>query len=662
MSNKKIKVAAYTRINTQDGGLEESRSSQIGYYSELIQNNPQWEYVGVYVDDVSGVKEIREEFERMLGDAQAGNIDIIITNSISRFTQSKVRLVEIIRKLTALGVDIIFEEQGINTMSDDGKLLLSVLEDYIQADSKLKSEESRQRIRKNFEEGKGWFHNLYGYNFINRSLEPNNKQAAIIRRIFDEYVRGLSPEMIADKLNNDNIMREKDRPWNSLMISRIVANERYAGHSLLQKTYKTDASSKVAINQGELPMSLVENTHPAIVSQELFDKAQKMREIRGIIYKYNSGKLPVDKKYEDKILAALKNSKAGLHKLYGYDYDGIRLTPNKNQANVVCRIFDEYNRGISPYIIADKLETDGAPAMLGGKWNANRVSKIIGYEEYAGHRVIRKRISATGEVVTYCIENTHEAIISQDIFDTAQDMRKLRSELFSTVNDKLYENVNGELRPLYGFDFVDGEFVSNKSEAAVVKRVFEEYIRGASTFTIAEELNNDGFLTVYGNKWHKKAIEKLLHNSFYTKITGDDALKRVNKMRQIRSIAFAKKEDKEKLAMQSDLKKAAKAFERGKKGLHPIFGFDYINCEIVVNALQADVVIKIFDEYNSGTSPKLIAEKLNKGGIQTVHNENWNINSISRLIINELYIEIVGNDIFDQAQEMKKYRSETFKA
>ena len=120
------KVAAYARVSVETERLHHSLSAQVSYYSELIQANPEWEYVGVYADDgITGTKTSkREEFQRMLDDCEAGKIDIILTKSISRFARNTVDLLETVRHLKELGIEVRFEKENINSLSGDGEVMM----------------------------------------------------------------------------------------------------------------------------------------------------------------------------------------------------------------------------------------------------------------------------------------------------------------------------------------------------------------------------------------------------------------------------------------------------------------------------------------------------------------------------------------------------------
>ena len=132
----KKNVAAYARVSNGKDTMLHSLSAQVSYYSEYIQSHDDWEYVGVYADEaLTGTKDSRENFQRLLMDCRAGKIDIVITKSISRFARNTVTLLETERELKNLGIGILFEEQNIDTLSADGELMLTILASYAQEES-----------------------------------------------------------------------------------------------------------------------------------------------------------------------------------------------------------------------------------------------------------------------------------------------------------------------------------------------------------------------------------------------------------------------------------------------------------------------------------------------------------------------------------------------
>ena len=151
--NKK-KVCAYARVSTDRKSQEESLENQIQYYENIISNNPEYEYMGVFADrGITGTTENRPEFQRMLKLCREGKIDLVITKSISRLARNTTIVLETVRELKRIGVEVRFEKENIETMSGDGELMLTVLSSFAQEESKNVSDNIKWRIKKEFERG-----------------------------------------------------------------------------------------------------------------------------------------------------------------------------------------------------------------------------------------------------------------------------------------------------------------------------------------------------------------------------------------------------------------------------------------------------------------------------------------------------------------------------
>ena len=276
---KVTRVAAYGRVSTGKDAMLHSLSAQISYYSSLIQNHPGWSYCGVYADEaLTGTRDDRENFQRLLKDCRDGKIDMVITKSISRFARNTVTLLETVRELKSLGIDVYFEEQNIHTMSSDGELMLTILASYAQEESRSASENQKWRIRKSYEKGEvlQWRH-LFGYNITKDKIEINPEQADAVREIFQRAINGESFSTIAKDLNKRGILTIFGNKWTACRITQILTNEKYIGDALLQKKYVNNhIEKKLLINKGELPMYYAEGTHEAIIDKETFAKAQEI--------------------------------------------------------------------------------------------------------------------------------------------------------------------------------------------------------------------------------------------------------------------------------------------------------------------------------------------------------------------------------------------------
>lgn len=273
---KKKRVAAYARVSSGKDEMLHSLSAQVSYYSALIQEHEDWEYAGVYADEaVTGTKEGRDNFQRLIADCRTGAVDLVITKSISRFARNTVTLLRTVRELKSLDVDVYFEEQNIHTLSSEGELMMTILASYAQEESRSASENQKWRIKKNFEAGIPWNGSVLGYRHNGSRYELVPEEAEIVRRIYDEYLNGAGCAAIAKGLTSDGIPAPRGGDWHSTTIRKILANYAYTGNLLLQKTFtENHISKKRLVNKGEMPMYHAENTHQPIVDIETFRAVQ----------------------------------------------------------------------------------------------------------------------------------------------------------------------------------------------------------------------------------------------------------------------------------------------------------------------------------------------------------------------------------------------------
>ena len=271
-------VAAYARVSLEKDTMLHSFAAQVDYYNCLIGKQPDWNFAGVYADKaLTGTKASRPEFQRLLSDCRAGEIDMVITKSISRFARNTVTLLEAVRELKALGIDVYFEEQNIHSLSADGELMLTILASYAQEESRSVSENCMWRIRHGFEKGVPTPMRLNGYRMRDGALCVVPEEAETVKMIFDLYLEGFGKNAIARRLNGMGIPALNGGLWNDSTVGNILRNEKYRGDMILQKQFTVDhLSKKVRRNRGELPQIFVANDHEAIISRETFEATQEI--------------------------------------------------------------------------------------------------------------------------------------------------------------------------------------------------------------------------------------------------------------------------------------------------------------------------------------------------------------------------------------------------
>ncbi len=286
VQQKKKRVCAYARVSTIHDKQGESLENQVQYYENIISNNLEYEYVGVFQDrGVSGYTDNRPEFQKMLHLCREGKIDVIITKSVSRFARNTAIILETVRELKNLGIEVRFENENINTLSRDGALMLAVLSSFAQEESRNVSENLKWRARKQFQQGElminttrflGYDKNEYG------ELVINIKEAEIVKRIFKDYLRGKGSSKIAKELNKEDIPTVGNKTWHNSTIIGILKNEKYKGDAILQKYYTPEHLKKTSIrNNGVIDSYYIKENHSPIVSREMWEQVQEEIKRRG---------------------------------------------------------------------------------------------------------------------------------------------------------------------------------------------------------------------------------------------------------------------------------------------------------------------------------------------------------------------------------------------
>ena len=271
---KKLRVAAYCRVSTDSEEQETSYEAQVTHYTEYIQKNPDWELAGIFADDgISGTNtKKRDEFNRMIEECMAGNIDMIITKSISRFARNTLDCLQYIRQLKDKNIPVYFEKESINTLDAKGEVLLTIMASLAQQESQSMSENIKLGLQYRYQQGK---------------VQINHN-----RRIYREYLEGSSMDKIAAGLMADGILTGAGKEkWHTSTINKILRNEKYMGDALLQKTYTTDFLTKKRIkNNGTVPQYYVEGDHEAIIPKDLFMQVQAELVRRRVVHVSPTGK------------------------------------------------------------------------------------------------------------------------------------------------------------------------------------------------------------------------------------------------------------------------------------------------------------------------------------------------------------------------------------
>lgn len=271
-----VRVCAYVRVSTKKEEQHYSFINQSDYWQKKLGENEDFKYVGLFSDEgISGkMMKNRNGLNEMLEKVRRGEIDRIYTKSISRFARNYTDALTVVRELRDLGIPIIFEKEGINTLDPKCGLLLSVMASLAEEELKSMSKNQQWAVRKRFANGSVELARIYGYKYEKGKLIVKPKEAELVKKVFQFYLEGNGVVKVARLMDESGYkpMNGGER-WGKSTIIDILRNEKYIGDSILQKNIYNLKTKKP--NRGELPQYYVEGTHEAIISKEDFMEVQK---------------------------------------------------------------------------------------------------------------------------------------------------------------------------------------------------------------------------------------------------------------------------------------------------------------------------------------------------------------------------------------------------
>jgi DNA invertase Pin-like site-specific DNA recombinase/regulator of replication initiation timing len=279
---RKRRAAGYARVSTDHEEQLTSYEAQVDYYTNYIKSREDWEFILVYTDEgISATTTAkRDGFNKIVSDALAGKIDLIVTKSVSRFARNTVDSLTTIRKLKENGVEVYFEKEGIWTFDGKGELLITIMSSLAQEESRSISKNCTWGQRKRFSDGKVCvpYSRFLGYDRGEEGgLVVNEEEAVTIRLIYKMFLEGATPHSIAKCLSEQGSLSPGGKEiWNQSAVKSILTNEKYKGDALLQKSYTVDfLTKKKKMNEGEIPQYYVENLHEGIIEPLVYEMVQQ---------------------------------------------------------------------------------------------------------------------------------------------------------------------------------------------------------------------------------------------------------------------------------------------------------------------------------------------------------------------------------------------------
>lgn len=289
-----MRVGAYCRVSTDSADQLNSYKSQVAYYTDMIKKNKEWVLADIYADEaITGTQVAkREDFQRMINDCMNGEIDMVITKSISRFARNTLDTLKYVRMLKERNIAVYFEDEKINTLTMDGELLLVVLSSVAQQEVENISANVKKGLKMKMKRGElVGFQGCLGYDYHKdtKTITVNEEEAEIVRYIFNRYIEGAGGSVIAHELENLGYKTKYgSSTWVQSTVIGIIKNEKYKGDLLLGKTFTVDPISKRRLeNFGEEDKFYIRNHHEPIISEEVFEKAQEILSRRNV----NRGKI-----------------------------------------------------------------------------------------------------------------------------------------------------------------------------------------------------------------------------------------------------------------------------------------------------------------------------------------------------------------------------------
>lgn len=466
------RVAAYARVSMESDRLNHSLSAQVSYYSELIQNNPEWIYAGVYADSGisgTGIKK-RTEFQRLIADCDAGKIDIVLTKSISRMARNVVDLLDTVRHLKSIGVEVRFEKENINSLSSDGELLLTILAGFSEEESKNISDNIKWAIQKKFSQGKQWHTAPFGYRWNGETFIVQEDEADAVRWIYDRFLKG---EPLGKTYR---WLKENGYPSSKHFVRYVLQNPSYTGDVVLQRYFtENHRTHKTIKNTGQMPKYLVKNNHEAIIRKETFDAVQKK----------------IQESYEFNPAA---------HRI---------VKPSCFSAKIICgKCGEHYVKGMTKTNRFDGLQEHW---LCFGKWRKH----ICDAKSIRGSRLRETACDVLG--LTEFDENVFSKAIEKIIVNGNLEFHFYDGTI-KTAEVQYFSATEREfsvpLKKPFGYEYDGERFVIVPQEAEAVKLMYRYYAEGSKIADISRELEAKGYHS-YRGKLSRRIIGIALDSDFY---------------------------------------------------------------------------------------------------------------------------------------------------
>lgn len=282
MAKHKKHIAIYLRNSKECSDETSSYEIQLAELKNYIKQQPGWIITETYTDEAYSENATKDlsAFNRMMENCFNKEVDYIVTHSISLFAKNTSTTLKYIEVLKKLGIGIYFQNEKLDTLDDDSVDFLNIYGLIAESESEMISKKTKRRVQKSFQQGKVHCPTTYflGYDTDETGeMVIDEEQAKIVKRIFNEFLDGKGTQTIANGLTEDKIKTARgNTSWTGNAVYKMIKQEKYYGAVKTQKTVTIDSTThKRVINRDIEPQYLIKNNHPAIISEETFNDAQR---------------------------------------------------------------------------------------------------------------------------------------------------------------------------------------------------------------------------------------------------------------------------------------------------------------------------------------------------------------------------------------------------
>ena len=293
--NLPLRVCYYCRVSTDSDVQLNSLDNQLEYYENYIKSKPKWIFSGGYIEEgKTGVRvDVRPSFKKMIHDAKNNKFDLIITKEVSRFARDLEDSIHYIRELKDSGVGVFFENQNLNTFDSNSELILNIMFNLAQDESRKLSSRVKFGHRQAIENGHVLgSSNITGYKKDNCKLVIVENEAKFIKTLFELYATGKYGFLkLSKKLSELGYLNKKGKLYDKDSLKRMIENPKYKGYYRAKTyeilDYRTKRRKKNSLDEQVL-YKCKDGSIPAIISEELWDQANKILKSRTKGYENNN--------------------------------------------------------------------------------------------------------------------------------------------------------------------------------------------------------------------------------------------------------------------------------------------------------------------------------------------------------------------------------------